>query len=51
MHEKGSNWHDQIMHYIKSAGLIKKGDNLILTEGMIASKIGGTDSLRIISVE
>jgi len=31
--------------------LIKKGDFLILTEGTIKKKTGGTDSMRIIAVD
>jgi pyruvate kinase len=39
------------MDLLKEKQLAKKGEYLILTEGTIKKKTGGTDSMRIISVE
>lgn len=46
-----ADWYQIIMDLLEKKELVKKEDQLILTEGMIRKKIGGTDSLRIISVE
>ncbi|MBN2395152.1 MAG: pyruvate kinase [Candidatus Atribacteria bacterium] len=46
-----TDWYKIILDELKKKKLIKKGELLILTEGTIRKKIGGTDSLRIISVD
>lgn len=48
MSRQGTDWHKTIIDILKEKKLVKKGDYLILTEGTIRKKIGGTDSLRII---
>ena len=48
---KIDNWPKTIMKFIKDLKLIKSGERLILTEGLASSPVGGTDSLRIITVQ
>ncbi len=48
---KVDNWPKTIMKFIKDLKLIKSGERLILTEGLASSPVGGTDSLRIITVQ
>jgi pyruvate kinase len=43
-------WHDVIMKLIKDLRLAKKGDRVILTEGIAPGQLGDADSLRIITV-
>jgi pyruvate kinase len=50
MKNKIEGWHDAIMKSVKDTGLAKRGDRVILTEGLSAGPLGGTDSLRIITV-
>jgi len=45
------DWYSRIMDLLKEKNLAKKGEYLILTEGTIKKKTGGTDSMRIISVD
>lgn len=49
--KEGNDWHKQIMDILKEKKLAKKGEYLILTEGTIKKKTGGTDSMRIIPVD
>ncbi|MFW6149026.1 MAG: pyruvate kinase [Atribacterota bacterium] len=51
MPNNGIDLYKPIMDLLKTKKLVKKGDPLILTEGMIRKKIGGTDTLRIITVD
>jgi pyruvate kinase len=51
MANQGPDWYNIIMDFLKEKKLVKKGEQLVLTEGTIRKKIGGTDSLRIISVD
>jgi len=46
-----TDWYKRIMDLLKVKKLVKKDDYLILTEGTIKKKTGGTDSIRIISVD
>jgi pyruvate kinase len=48
---KKTDWYKRIMDILREKKLIKKGDFLILTEGTIKKKTGGTDSMRIIAVD
>jgi len=48
---KQTDWYKRIMDLLKDKKLVKKDDYLILTEGTIKKKTGGTDSIRIISVD
>jgi pyruvate kinase len=50
MKNKVDDWHDVIMKVIKDSGLVKRSDRMILTEGVSPGQLGGTDSLRIITV-
>lgn len=50
MKNKVVGWYDAIMKFVKDSGLAKRGDRLILTEGLSPGPSGGTDSLRIITV-
>ena len=50
MKNKLDDWHDVIMKVIKDSGLVKRNDRMILTEGVYPGQLGGTDSLRIITV-
>lgn len=50
MKNKLDGWHDAIMQFIKHFGLAKSGDRMILTQGLFPGQSGGTDSLRIITV-
>ena len=43
--------HRDTIIFLKEHELVKKGDYIIITEGSIRKKMGGTDSLRIIQVE
>jgi pyruvate kinase len=43
-------WHEVILRFIKDSRFTKKGDRVILTEGITPGQMGGTDSLRIIRV-
>ena len=47
---KVDGWHEVTLKFIKDFKLAKKGDRVILTEGLSPSRIGGTDSFRIITV-
>ena len=47
---KVDNWNDVIMKWIKDLKLAKKGEKMILTEGVSPEQEGGTDSLRIITM-
>ncbi|MDA2915433.1 pyruvate kinase [Nitrospinae bacterium AH_259_B05_G02_I21] len=47
---KVDSWHDLIMKLMKDARLGKRGDKVILTEGLSSGQAGGTDSLRIITL-
>ncbi len=51
MTKQGPDWYKTMIDVLKERKLIKKGELLIVTEGTIRQKIGGTDSLRIISVD
>ncbi|MDD4362838.1 MAG: pyruvate kinase [Atribacterota bacterium] len=51
MPEQKGDWYKSILNLLNEKKLINKGENLILTEGTIRRKIGGTDTIRIISVE
>ena len=42
---------DNIMDFLKEKRLVEKNDYVILTEGTVRKKVGGTDSLRIIQVD
>jgi pyruvate kinase len=48
---KTTTWHDLILKYIKQGSLVKKGDNVILTQQRFAKQKGGTDSLGILTIE
>ncbi|NLL62235.1 MAG: pyruvate kinase [Candidatus Atribacteria bacterium] len=43
--------HQDTIMFLKKHGLVKKGDYIVITEGSVRKKVGGTDSLRIIQVE
>lgn len=45
------DWFGNIMDFLKEKRLVEKNDYVILTEGTIRKKVGGTDSLRIIQVD
>ena len=45
------DWYRNIMSFLKENKLVKKGEYIIITEGSMIKKVGGTDSLRIIQVE
>ncbi len=45
------DWFGNIMDFLKEKRLVKTKDYVILTEGTIKKKVGGTDSLRIIQVD
>jgi len=47
---KVDSWHDLVMKLMKDARLGKRGDKVILTEGLSSGQAGGTDSLRIITL-
>jgi len=47
---KADSWHDLVMKLMKDARLGKRGDKVILTEGLSSGQAGGTDSLRIITL-
>lgn len=49
--DKGNDWYKTILDILKNKNLVKKDDHLVLTEGTIRKKIGGTDSLRLITVD
>jgi len=48
---KKTDWYKKIMDLLKEKNLANKDDYLILTEGTIKKKTGGTDSMRIISMD
>jgi pyruvate kinase len=48
---KKTDWYSKIMHLLKEKNLVRKDDYLILTEGTVKKKTGGTDSMRIIPVD
>jgi pyruvate kinase len=50
MQNKVESWLDVIMEFIKDFRLAKKGDLVILTEGITLGKIGSTDSFRILTL-
>lgn len=43
--------HQDTIIFLKEHELVKRGDYIIITEGSVKRKAGGTDSLRIIQVE
>lgn len=43
------NWLKQVMKFIRTQNLIKKGDKIILTEGLSPGISGGTNSMKIIT--
>ncbi|HOF02942.1 MAG TPA: pyruvate kinase [Atribacterota bacterium] len=45
------DWYQNTMDFLKKQELVKKGDYIIITEGSVRKKIGGTDSLRIIQID
>jgi pyruvate kinase len=47
MKHKVDNWFDTMQGFIKNHRLAKRGDTMILTQG-ISGKIGGTNSLRVL---
>lgn len=46
-----SGWYDSIVDLLREKKLASKGDQLVLTEGSIRNKAGGTDTLRILLVD
>lgn len=48
--DKVDSWHELILKFIKDFKLAKRGDRVILTEGLSPGRVGGTDSFRIITV-
>jgi pyruvate kinase len=51
MKNKIDSWHEKIVKFIEDRKLAKKGDKMIITEGVSSAQAGGTDSLRIISID
>ncbi len=49
--ERRGNILDGVIQFIKNNGLAKKGDKVILTEGLLPGRVGGTDTFRIIRVD
>jgi pyruvate kinase len=47
---KKNSSHRQIIKCAKETGLLKKGDTIILTEGINSGRIGETNSMRIIDL-
>jgi pyruvate kinase len=45
------SWHDAILNFVKGAGLVKRGDKVILTERRFTTKPGDTDSFGVITIE
>ncbi len=45
------DWSKNIMDFLKEKKLVQKGEYIILTEGYLRKKVGGTDSLRIIQID
>jgi pyruvate kinase len=45
------NWYNQVMTFIRNQNLAKKGDKIILTEGLSPGIPGGTNSMKIITLE
>lgn len=51
INRKKIDWYRRIMDLLEEKKLVEKGEHLILTEGAIRNKTGGTDSMRIIVVD
>ena len=49
--ERRENILDKVTQFIEKNGLAKKGDTVILTEGLLPGRSGGTDTFRIIRVD
>jgi len=49
--ERRKNILDKAIQFIEKNGLAKKGDTVILTEGLLPGRPGGTDTFRIIRVD
>lgn len=49
--EGGALLHERIIEFAKSSGLVKPGDKVILTEGITPGRVGGTNSLKIVTVD
>lgn len=49
--ERRENILDKATQFIEKNGLAKKGDTVILTEGLLPGRSGGTDTFRIIRVD
>jgi pyruvate kinase len=47
---KSDRWDEAILKFIADRKLAKRGDKMIITEGIASAQAGGTDSLRIISI-
>ena len=45
------DWFGNIIDFLKEKHLVEKNDYVVLTEGTVRKKVGGTDSLRIIQVD
>lgn len=50
MINKGKSWHSPILRCITQAGLVKKGDKVILTQRRFTEQPGSTDSFGIITI-
>lgn len=50
MKKKVDRWPDVMLDFLKDSGLAKRGERVILTEGLSTTRVGGTDSLQIITV-
>ena len=50
LYNRGKSWHDPILRFMKTSGLVTSKDKVILTQRRFARQKGGTDSFGILSV-
>jgi len=49
--EERSDILNKAIRFIKNKKLVKRGDQVLLTEGLLPGRVGGTDTVRIITVD
>ena len=50
LNNRGKSWHDPILRFMKTSGLVTAKDKVILTQRRFARQKGGTDSFGILTV-
>ena len=48
--KKDMSGHSAILHWLQKSGLVKKGEKVVVTEGVSSGPTGGTNSLEIVTL-